>query len=423
VLAKHVWRTYSDASDSPSSASSSSFTSSNGSSLVERAKFALAPMPPWMASEHAVLSGLARGATLQQAFQRAPHKLRLMYLHAYQSKLWNAAAASRAQLGLEVIVGDLVLIDNPSAAAGDDTYGEAMTDDAEAPQTKARDDQGETQGSSGGRAKGEVRGLRGRSVHRVTSSDVLAKTYCIDQVVLPLPGHGVDYPSYSPTPSPVGAPAATAAAPDDVAAKAEGGSEEAAEGEAPAKAPADVDQIESDGVGFYDVLLAADDLTQASLKRPDEYTLSGDYRPLLQRASGFTWQLARYKDATDVVLPSDADELTTAHVAKLQGATEEAVATSSDANNESFSTKDATTVAVAGEGPELAVALSFMLPSSSYATVFLRELLKQPMDAGYHTSLTQSFNAADSEGAVASVGVEEEAAAAATTDGDAVHED
>ena len=59
-----------------------------------------------------MLAGLARHGprAFANALQMVNHKLRLMYVHAYQSALWNRAAAARAAAwGLEAAVeGDLV---------------------------------------------------------------------------------------------------------------------------------------------------------------------------------------------------------------------------------------------------------------------------------------------------------------------------
>ena len=42
------------------------------------AALALAPMPPWMQGETAVLAGMADGLSACDALKRIPHKLKLM---------------------------------------------------------------------------------------------------------------------------------------------------------------------------------------------------------------------------------------------------------------------------------------------------------------------------------------------------------
>ena len=81
-----------------------------------------------------------------------PRNMRSMYVHAYQSLVWNHAATTRAKLGLTVLEGDLVLpldIDTES--------GEAKSGDTP-------------------------------EVHTVSAEDVVTSRFSFDEVVLPLPG-------------------------------------------------------------------------------------------------------------------------------------------------------------------------------------------------------------------------------------------
>ena len=60
------------------------------------------------------------------ALQQLPRNLRLMYVHAFQSYLWNAAATHRARIfGTDAAVeGDLVIVNSseqaPAAPAAED---------------------------------------------------------------------------------------------------------------------------------------------------------------------------------------------------------------------------------------------------------------------------------------------------------------
>jgi tRNA pseudouridine13 synthase len=204
-----------------------------------------------MKGEEAVLSGLAKGLSMKDSVRRIPHKLKLLFVHAYQSKLFNIAAGKRMTLGNEPIEGDLVLVDDdgvvgssiapPSGAArsnasssvdGVSIDGCDYDYDDEEEDGEAR----ETNQTKFEQKTNKRRGQKGKNVHIVTAAEAANKTFSIDQVVLPLPGHDVKYPTYSA--------AATAVA---VTMKNEGGA-----------------------VGFFDALLAADGLTQAHLKRNDE---------------------------------------------------------------------------------------------------------------------------------------------------------
>lgn len=110
--------------------------------------------------ERSVLQGLQRmGATnYKSAFQQLTKNMRLLYVHAYQSWVWNVLVSERLQLfGTAVVVGDLVL-------------SEARDDDVSADQQQSR--------------------------VRVIESEVEARDHTIENVVLPLPGFAVQYPRH-----------------------------------------------------------------------------------------------------------------------------------------------------------------------------------------------------------------------------------
>eukprot|EP00955_Chlamydomonas_euryale_P092378 364702-Chlamydomonas_euryale.AAC.6 len=154
-----------------------------------------------------------------------PRTLRMMYLHAYQSFVWNAAASHRvAAYGADApVVGDLVLL-APAAVEAADGGGTAKQDGVDAGTTAERggehgggrgrggerDGGGGEDGSGGEHCGGGDGGGGGpldgglltsasrlAAVHLVTEGDVAAKRFQMADVVLPLPGSKVRYPQHA----------------------------------------------------------------------------------------------------------------------------------------------------------------------------------------------------------------------------------
>jgi tRNA pseudouridine13 synthase len=147
------------------------------------AQAALAGMPPHAVAERAVLGVLARdgAAALVNALMAVPRNLRTIYLHAYQSYLWNAAASARvaAHGAAAAVAGDLVL---PRAAMAAARRGRAAA------------------GRPGGGADPDPEQAQAEAeaeVHVVTEEEAAAGAYGIEDVVLPLPGHAVRYPAHA----------------------------------------------------------------------------------------------------------------------------------------------------------------------------------------------------------------------------------
>ena len=198
-----------------------------------RLREAVDAMPRRQRVERGLLEGLVRhGANAHlSAFETLPKNLRLMYVHAWrsgvfcfffgarvhnhharhQSRVFNAAAAARAtRHGFAVVAGDLVL-----------------------------------------ERGGESRRLAADAAVRVVgAADVGA--YAIDDVVLPLPGHAVTYPTF-------------------------GGAEEAYAGR--------LDDYRSEKHG--------------------EFSLSGAYRPFVVRPAGLSVAVVRHTDADEPLLATD----------------------------------------------------------------------------------------------------------------------
>ncbi|KAJ8377402.1 hypothetical protein AAFF_G00260620 [Aldrovandia affinis] len=129
---------------------------------TENAKESLALMPEHKVRERLVLRALHRYGAGQEGCARAwlslPHGMRVFYIHAYCSRVWNQAAIFRLQR----------LGQGPGAAQGDLVW--------------TREGQGE------GTEQPPQR------IHVVTPAEAADNVYSLQQVVLPMPGNSVTYP-------------------------------------------------------------------------------------------------------------------------------------------------------------------------------------------------------------------------------------
>lgn len=139
-------------------------------------------MPRRCSAEHSVLTTLAKekkgeDGYAKQAYFRAimqiPRNLRLIYVHAYQSYVWNLVASKRIELfGLVVQEGDLVMVEEKSVESKIVTEivdGEEFAED--------------------------VAGTRTDKVRPLSKEDISSGKYTIYDVVLPSPGYDVVYPT------------------------------------------------------------------------------------------------------------------------------------------------------------------------------------------------------------------------------------
>ncbi|KAI0114843.1 pseudouridine synthase [Daldinia grandis] len=105
--------------------------------------------------------------------------MRTMYVHAYQSLVWNFAASRRwEQFGLRVVKGDLVLIGSEASTSLRDRQGE-------------NDEEDMIHLVDGGSFAEDGRGLK---AHALTEEEASGGKYSIFDVVLPSPGWDVVYP-------------------------------------------------------------------------------------------------------------------------------------------------------------------------------------------------------------------------------------
>ncbi|OCT88972.1 pseudouridine synthase 7 like L homeolog isoform X2 [Xenopus laevis] len=123
---------------------------------TEDAKGTLALMPHYKIRERMLLRAINRFGMNNEGCVRAwlslPHSIRIFYIHAFCSKVWNEAASYRFTLyGLKVVQGDLVVCHE--------------TANENSP------------------------------VHIVTAEEEESSAYTINQVVLPMPGYSIKYPA------------------------------------------------------------------------------------------------------------------------------------------------------------------------------------------------------------------------------------
>ncbi|KAI0304237.1 pseudouridine synthase [Russula brevipes] len=183
-----------------------------------------------------------------------PRNLRLMYVHAYQSYVWNAIVSERIKTwgADKPVPGDLVL----ESEMGDQT---AMGDsiDVENDEATMPPDADVDEPASG--RKGNRKPWQAPRVKTLTDEDV--DKYSIFDVVMPLPGNDVAFP---------------------------GG----ALGEK------------------YKEYLFKDGLDPDNFqRRQKEYTLGGSYRNILHLPKELSWSVLRYTDPDVPLAQSDEDQL------------------------------------------------------------------------------------------------------------------
>ncbi|KAL2839133.1 pseudouridine synthase [Aspergillus pseudodeflectus] len=274
---------------------------------------ALDKMPRKFSAESNIIRHLGRSRNDHLgALQTIPRNLRLMYVHAYQSLVWNLAVGERWRLyGDRAVEGDLVLVHEhrdkdgsaPSTttteagAAGAGTGAVTVDADGEviiAPQ----------EGDSAYAAEDTF--MRARAL---TADEATSGKYTIFDIVLPLPGFDVIYPANQMT-------------------------------------------------DFYKTFMGSargGGLDPFNMRRKwKDASLSGSYRKILSRMG------ADY--SVDVKLYSRDDE--------------QFVQTDLEALSAKPKNTDVKEEGEAAAADKIAVVLKFQLGSSQYATMALRELMK-----------------------------------------------
>mgnify|MGYP002621445908 CR=1 FL=1 len=141
--------------------------------LTKNADKALEFLPKRYSSECAIIRHLGKAPKdFNGAVLSITRGLRMMYIHAYQSYVWNHVASYRwSKYGERVIEGDLVIIKDSLPALrqseDDEDYNPYEDQEANGPYTQAR---------------------------ALTLTDIASGKYTIFDIVLPTPGYDVLYP-------------------------------------------------------------------------------------------------------------------------------------------------------------------------------------------------------------------------------------
>ncbi|KOB71193.1 Pseudouridylate synthase 7-like protein [Operophtera brumata] len=192
---------------------------------------------------------------------QVPRNTRLLYLHAYQSLVWNRCVSERVRrAGLAPAPGDLVPEHEHDIIADDASDTEETKTETE-PEPEAEvdftsDEQSETEPKA---KQEETQEKQKVPVKTLTQEDVESGRYSIFDVIMPLPGYNIEYPPNMRD--------------------------------------------------YYETLLTKDGLTLELRSKHKSYSMSGAYRHVAVRPSDVTWRCVRYDDPFADLIASDMDEM------------------------------------------------------------------------------------------------------------------
>jgi tRNA pseudouridine13 synthase len=254
-----------------------------------------------------------RKSDWQGALMTIPRTLRLMYVHAYQSLVWNVVAGHRWALhGPSVIAGDLVLVhEHRSKEAAKPA----------APLPRDIDDNGEIVINPSGSENANANALDFERARPLSAEEAASGQYTIWDVVLPQPGFDVEYP-----PNAIGT--------------------------------------------FYKDFMASEKggrLDPHNMRRGwREVSLSGGYRKFLAKPlQPLSFEVHEYAKADEQFVVTDLQRIREANEVKIE-------ATEGEVQKDEVDMEDGEEQL----DKKLAVVLRLQLASSQYATMALRELMK-----------------------------------------------
>ncbi|GAB2277577.1 hypothetical protein Dimus_012286 [Dionaea muscipula] len=310
----------------------------------------LKQLPHYMVAERAILQCLKKcpGNHLQ-ALLAIPRTLRMMYVHSYQSFLWNHAASARVQKygAEEVVLGDLVYCKDDGSAASVDINSPDYEDGVsnEALTSSNFDELIELNPED-----------RNHLVKVLNADDLVNGNYTIKDVVLPLPGSRATYPS-------------------------------------------------NDITDVYHDLTRKDkiSLTESvhNVKEFSITSMTGCYRRVLQKPLDFEWEILTYTDGNRPLAETDLDIIAKSKPANgIQ--VEDTTTTTTTVNGTKVNHSNSGNIyekllpvpnnnTEGSSSPQaqvqMALKLGFTLPASCYATMAIRELLKTSTSVSFHKTL------------------------------------
>lgn len=321
-------------------------------------------IPRHLVAERSILTCLKKNpGNYLQAICSISRTLRMMYVHSYQSYLWNHAASARVQkYGVDKIVeGDLV-------------YCKGTEVDKQSPREQSRNEVND--GDAGyefdvlDEAAESDFTQESLNVAKIANADDIASgKYTVADILLPLPGSRIIYPG------------------NDIA-------------------------------ETYHDLAVKDlvDLRESShnVKEFSIMNMPGAYRRLIQKPIDFTWEIVNYEDPTQPLVKTDLDNIANSHNVDnqiKQKSSDESpedhekasttanseqlahedkqnsVAMDSDELNIKADLKEANSAICSASASFTALLMSFTLPTSCYATMAIRELLKTSTSTAFHKKL------------------------------------
>lgn len=155
---------------------------------TNRSNQALQELPRRYSAESSIIQHLTGRSDHREdylgALQTVSRNLRLMYVHAYQSLVWNVAASERwKRFGSSVVEGDLVLVNDHIDKVEGVMKAEEVDADGEAIVLPGTDDRAANPDDLFERARA------------LTKEEAESGRYTIFDIVLPTPGYDIIYPS------------------------------------------------------------------------------------------------------------------------------------------------------------------------------------------------------------------------------------